>query len=122
MEIINIVVNSDDIDYYYKLADLCISPSIAEERFGLTVLECMAYGKPVVVSDIFAETGVADGSRAIIFPRGDVEKLTQILEEFVENPTKFDYLINRGIEYASKNNWDRVADRFEEFIKELLSK
>ena len=41
---IKIIVNAPDVDVYYKIADVCVFPSLGEEGFGLTVLECMAYG------------------------------------------------------------------------------
>ncbi|MGC9010118.1 MAG: glycosyltransferase family 4 protein, partial [Sulfolobales archaeon] len=121
-DIVNIIVDSEDIDYYYRLADLCVAPSVAEEGFGLTVLECMAYGKPVIASDIFVETGVASSERALIVPRGDIEKLAQKLGEFISDPSRYEVFIERGLEYASRNTWERVADKFEEYIKELISK
>ncbi|MGC9149318.1 MAG: glycosyltransferase family 4 protein [Sulfolobales archaeon] len=121
-DIVNIVVDSEDIDYYYRLADLCVAPSVAEEGFGLTVLECMAYGKPVIASDIFVETGVASSERAIIVPRGDIEKLTQVLKEFINDPSRYEPLTKRGLEYASRNSWEKVVDKFEEYIRELMSR
>ena len=44
-------VADDDIPALYRLADVYLSPSI-KEGFGLCVIEALACGKPVVVSEI----------------------------------------------------------------------
>ncbi len=114
--------DDNDIDYFYRLADICVAPSIAEEGFGLTVLECMAYGKPVIASDIFEETGVANRDRAVIVPRGDAKSLARAILELIEKPEKADKISTEGIEYSKAHSWDKVADQFVKYIDEVTNR
>lgn len=40
-----------EIQHFYNLADFAVIPSLAPEAFGLTVLEALASGLPVIVTD-----------------------------------------------------------------------
>jgi len=121
-EVVHVVVDAPDVERFYRLADVCVAPSVAEEGFGLTVVECMAFGKPVIASDIFAETGVASSERALIVPRGDVEALYRALKWVYENRDKARELGLRGLEFAKKCSWSAVADFFESIVLELVKR
>ncbi len=45
-------IDYSNINYYYKIADIGIIPSKCNEAFGLVVLEFLASGKPVIISDM----------------------------------------------------------------------
>lgn len=81
-------VSEDDLPLFYNLADLLILPSTTRgEAFGMVILEAMASGVPVVVSDIpgvravaadggiLAEPGnphdIADGIKGYFLPEND---------------------------------------------------
>ncbi len=121
IEAVKIVVDAPDTDPYYKIADICVAPSIGEEGFGLTVVECMAYGKPVVASDIFVETGVADPERCVIFRRGNRKALENAIVRLYQDKNLYERIANQGLEFSKKHSWGNVAKIFERIINELLS-
>lgn len=59
---------------YYKAADLIVHCSIAPEPFGLVVVEAMASGKPVIVSNLGATPELVDDGKSgfIIDPTDNV--------------------------------------------------
>jgi glycosyltransferase involved in cell wall biosynthesis len=120
-EVIRVLLNVEDkdIEHLYRIADICVAPSIGEEGYGLTILECMAHGKPVIASDVFKETGIADNDRAIIVPRGDITELANAILDYISNPNKFKAIAEKGLEFARKCTWENVVNKFEEYIKEL---
>ncbi len=122
IEAVKIVVDAPDTDPYYKMADVCVAPSIGEEGFGLTVVECMAYGKPVVASDVFVETGVADPERCVIFRRGNYEALENAIVRLYQDKDLYERIANRGLEFSKKHSWEKVAEIFEGIINKLLSR
>jgi len=69
--------------------DVCVMPSLRSESFGMSALDAMWAGKPVVAS----RTGglpevVADGETGIIVPPGDPVALTGALRELLGSPEK----------------------------------
>jgi len=119
-ERVRIFVDVPSVEPYYRVADVCVAPSIGEEGYGLTVVECMSFGKPVIASDIFLETGVVSSDRAYVVPRGDVEALAKTILHVYRNPVEAMEKASRGLEYAKSCSWSRVADVFVELIKALL--
>ncbi len=119
-EVVKVVVDAPSVDPYYRLADVCVAPSIGEEGYGLTVVECMSYGKPVITSSIFLETGVANEERAYIFPCGDVERLTELLLYVYKNYDEALRKAERGLEYAKQYSWKKVAEAFLKLINITL--
>ncbi|HDN01596.1 MAG TPA: glycosyltransferase family 1 protein [Candidatus Bathyarchaeota archaeon] len=120
-EVVRVVVDAPNVDVYYRIADVCVAPSIGEEGYGLTVVECMAYGKPVIASDIFVETGVVNEDRAYIFPRGNADKLAELLLYVYRNYSEALRKADRGLEYARKCSWRKVAEFFLKVIDETVS-
>jgi UDP-glucose:(heptosyl)LPS alpha-1,3-glucosyltransferase len=103
--------HSDDIRRYYAASDVVVLPS-RSEAFGMSVLEGMACGLPVVTS---ANTGVAslihDGRDGFVF-RG-VEELSKLLERLSDPELR----TRIGIEArnkAERYSWNRTAEQYEE--------
>ncbi len=120
-EVVRVVVNAQDISQYYELADVCVAPSLGAEGFGISVAECMGYGKPVIVSDVFKETGVVDEESAYIVPRGDHRELAKAILEIVNNRELASRLSKNALSKASRYDWSRVTDFIEGTIKELIN-
>ena len=119
-EVVKVIINAPDVSEYYKKADICIAPSLGEEGFGLTIIECMAYGKPVIVSDVFLETGIASYDRNLIFKRGDYRALTSAILQLYYDKDLYRKLIEKGLEYVKRYNWECVAKKFDYIISKVL--
>lgn len=63
---------------FWSQVDLACFPSVWEEPFGLSALEAMACGVPVVVSDSGALPEVV-GDAGVVVPRSDERALAQVL-------------------------------------------
>lgn len=115
-----IMVDVPSVDHYYRIADVCVAPSVSEEGYGLTVIECFSYGKPVIASKIFLETGVADEDRAYIFPCGDSEKLAELIIHVYRNYEEALSKARKGIGYAKQCSWRKVTKRILEVINTII--
>lgn len=72
---------------YYAAADLACAPSIGDEAFGLTVLEAMACGVPVVTSPIgIIPDIVGDQDVGLLAPPGDARELADRLQHWLADP------------------------------------
>lgn len=74
-------VAADDLPRYYQLADTVVLPSTSQsEAFGMTLLEGMASGKPVIASNLPGVRKVVDKRNGFLVKPGDVVGLAKAIE------------------------------------------
>ena len=90
-------VGDDMLHSLYRVADLCIVPSIYEP-FGLVALEAMASGCLCVVADTggLREVVPGDGTVGLRFPSRDSAALRDILEQVLTDDEARAQLSRRG--------------------------
>jgi glycosyltransferase involved in cell wall biosynthesis len=77
----------DDVERVYAAADVAVAPSLGAEAFGLCVVEAMASGRPVVVSDAGALPEIVEHGRSgLVVPRGDAAALAGAIGRLVDEP------------------------------------
>lgn len=64
-------INYGDVHQLYAIGDFAVLPSLVEEAFGLTVLESLASGLPVIISDAGGMCEIINSKCGIIVNRGD---------------------------------------------------
>jgi glycogen(starch) synthase len=96
----------------YRVADLCIVPSIYEP-FGLVALEAMASGCLCVVADTggLREVVPADGTAGLRFPCNDSDALGQLLARVLTDDQARAQLIAEAREHVLRFDWTEVARR-----------
>jgi glycosyltransferase involved in cell wall biosynthesis len=78
-------VSQSDLPRYYQMADLYVSPSHVDGS-SVSLMEALACGLPVLVSDIPANTEwVTDGADGWLFPDGDADALAAKILAAIEN-------------------------------------
>jgi glycosyltransferase involved in cell wall biosynthesis len=90
----------------YRQARMLVLPSF-EEGFGLPVLEAMASGVPVVVSDRGSLPEVA-GDAATPVPAHNVDALSAEIERLLD-PEAARQAVSRGLVQASRYTWESCA-------------
>ncbi|WP_254278930.1 glycosyltransferase family 4 protein [Haloarcula marina] len=108
----------DDIRGAYGAGDVFLFPSKVENQ-GIVVLEAMACGKAVVLSDIpvFREY-YEDGHDCLIC--SDESEFREALERLESNPGLRERLGENAKETARKHGLDRVGERLVETYTELV--
>jgi glycogen(starch) synthase len=103
-------VGDDRLHSLYRVADLCIVPSIYEP-FGLVALEAMASGCLCVVADTggLREVVPADGTAGLRFPSQDSEALQGILERVLTDDAARAQLVSEAREHVLRFDWAEVA-------------
>ncbi|MCX6731767.1 MAG: glycosyltransferase [Candidatus Parcubacteria bacterium] len=84
----NIIIEpwTDDLISYYKTADLFLLTS-NYEGYGMTVVEAMAAGCPVIMTDVgLANKVLVDKKDGLVIPVGDKEKLIEAILNLIKNP------------------------------------
>jgi glycosyltransferase involved in cell wall biosynthesis len=74
---------------YFAAADLACVPSRGNEAFGLTVIEAMACGVPVVASAIGIIPGIVGSDDAsLLVPPDDADTLAERLRHWLDHPSE----------------------------------
>lgn len=107
---------------WYRRASVFVMPSYCE-TFGISCLEAMAFGLPVVASDATALPEVVeDGVTGILVPSGDSKALAEALTQLLENPDLRRRMGQAGRERVlARFTVDRVADQTLRVYREALS-
>lgn len=103
--------HSDDIRHYYAASDVVVLPS-RSEAFGMSVLEGMACGLPVVTSPNAGVASLIDDGRDGFVCRS-VEELSKLLER-LSDPALRTRIGLEARKKAERYSWDRTAEQYEE--------
>lgn len=100
-------VEDEDMNKLYSLALALVHPS-KMEGFGLTGLEAMKLGVPVVSSNATCLPEIY-GDAALYFDPVDVHGLVFLLETIIKDKDLRESLIEKGIAQAKKYSWKKMA-------------
>jgi glycogen synthase len=114
-------IGDDVLHSLYRIADLCVVPSIYEP-FGLVALEAMASGCPCIVADTGGLREVVPGGERVglRFDGGDAEHLGVMIERLLVDGALRDRLVTQASEHVLRFDWDDIAARTLGIYDELL--
>src|SRR3954470_14962107 len=103
-------VGDDKLHSLYRVADLCIVPSIYEP-FGLVALEAMASGTLCIVADTggLREVVPGDGSVGLRFRSRDSDSLGEILDDVLADDDRRQQVVAAAREHVLQFDWASVA-------------
>jgi glycosyltransferase involved in cell wall biosynthesis len=100
-------VPEEDLPSLYATADLYVTPS-PFEGFGLTVLEAMACGTPVVCADAGALPEIV-GAAAVRVPPWSTSALAEAISRLLESPGRRRSFRKAGLDQAAGFTWAASA-------------
>lgn len=111
-------VNDIDLADWYRAANVSVVPTTALEGFGLVVLESLAVGTPVVVSEVDGLIDAVAGlENAVVVQPGDPAALAAGLEEVLDGGGPGPDACRV---HAEKFSWAKVAQQHEQLYQELV--
>jgi glycosyltransferase involved in cell wall biosynthesis len=112
----------EDVDVLIRAASVVVNCSTVLEPFGLTVLEGLWYGTPVVAPAFGGplET-VGNPPAALLHTPGDAGDLSATVVRILKDHDLADELVRRGKERAAKFTREELWPQFENTLEELLS-
>jgi glycosyltransferase involved in cell wall biosynthesis len=104
------VVAPNDVWGLYQASDVFLFPS-RYEAFGLAVLEAMAAGLPVVVSEAAASVAV-DGESGFVVRGHDPSSYARALVALYSQPAVADAIADANVVRASHFNWESISEGY----------
>ena len=108
------------LNQLYSAADVLVAPSIYE-GFGLTVLEAMACGTPVVASNVTSLPEVAGDAAVLVDPQ-DTRAISQGIAQLWQDAPLRETLINRGLNRVKEFTWEKTAEKIADIYQDVLKK
>jgi glycosyltransferase involved in cell wall biosynthesis len=112
-------VTDRELPAYFRRADLVVLPYRDAEQSGV-LYTALAFGKPIVMSDVggFAEVAARGAGRLV--PAGDPEALAQAIDDLLANPESRGRLAAAARDAAAgPYSWDAVAEQTLALYREL---
>ncbi len=115
-------VSIDRVHEYYEQASVFCMPTW-QEPFGIVFVEAMSHGLPILSTRVGALPDmVEDGHNGYLIDPGDAATLAGHLDELLSDPQRRRDLGENGRTLAQdRYNWDRVGQRMEGHIRQLLT-
>ncbi|PZV15452.1 MAG: glycosyl transferase group 1 [Pseudanabaena sp.] len=104
----------------YNAADILLSPSLYE-GFGLTIVEAMACGTPVITSNVSSLPEVVCDAAILVDPL-NVEAITEAVCQIKQDPSYCNQLIEKGLLRAKFFNWQKNAEQVAKVYENLVLK
>lgn len=113
------VDHEQNIEAAYCAMDIVVIPGLVREGFGLTALEAMIFGKPVVAyaSGGLEEILTAVGSGYYLVPPGNVAELVHKARQLLEMPDLAEQ-VGRNNQYGAIAHFGREA--YSERVQEII--
>jgi len=108
-QVIQLNFEENQLGIFYKKAKCFVFPS-SYEGFGIPVLESMACGCPIILTNFSSFPEVA-GNAGIYFELNDEKDLKNKIEVLLENESMRKEYSLRGLEHIKKFNWHDAANQ-----------
>lgn len=105
---------------YYSSCDVFCSP-VERASFGITLLEAMASGKPIVATDNCGYRELLGPREGFLVPPGDPTLFARTVLKLLESPGLQEEMGENGRAKALEFSWDKVTDEIDRFYREILN-
>jgi len=111
------------IDQYVASADLFLLPS-SQESFGLAALEAMAYGVPVVSSDVGGLPELIEqGISGFMAPVGNIQKMAEYSIQLLTDKNLYEKVSEAAQKRAAeKFCMEKILPQYVQFYEKILQK
>ncbi len=113
----------EDLPLYYQSADLFVLPTEAYEGLGMSTLEALACGTPVLGTQAGATPEILrDLDLALIVPQGSASSLADGIVAYVARPLGEKQALQKSARalIEKKYGWERAVEELERVLENLI--
>ncbi len=113
----------DDVPRLLSATDVYVKPGVVEGYIGITVLEALALGKPVVAFDTEdVKMALHDRVTGLVVPNADVPALADQIVYLIQHPEVGERLGRAGYDLVQEHfHFRHLAQQLEEFYQRVLA-
>ena len=108
--------SQQELSCFYNLADVVVSASYAES-FGLTIVEALACGTPVIVYNNTGQADIPSENTGLLVETGNVDALAAAIRQMKESPLSSTDCRKRAEEHFDK---DKCFEKYIELYNRIL--
>ena len=108
-----------EIPDYLQIADIAVLPSMWDEPFGLTIVEALAAGLPLVTTRSGGIPEICEGVATIVDRDDIVNNLAEAILDLYEHPDKRKQMAAASSERARRFDKETYAEKFFDALKGL---
>jgi len=113
-------LSEKEIPVYYTMGDIFVTYSYASEGFGLTPIEAIACGTPVICSSIHAYKEILQ-ENAIFVPPKNPSKLAKEIVSLLKEDIRRKMLIEIAQNFIKRYTWNAVGKKLEVVYQQFLN-
>jgi len=116
-------IPNEELPRYYSIVDVALFPSVSDETFGISIAEAMACGVPVVSTKVGGIQEVVTEGTGLLVPPRDEGAIAGAIYSLLRDEDLRRKFARQGRQWVVENfNWNRVADRFMEYVAPVLER
>lgn len=105
-------IDNSELPQYLNMGDVFIQPTIGNEAFGITIIEAMACGVPVVASRNGGIVDIVDEkTNGLMFETGNIDEMKLVIEKVKKSSWSPREYVERFF------TWERTVDKIFEVIE-----
>ena len=112
-------IPNDEIPIYYSMGDIFITYSYASEGFGLTPIEAIACGTPVIASSVPVYKEILKDNAILVTPKNP-KKLAEQIVLLIKDEEKRRSMVEQAQKFIMRYSWDAVGGKLEKIYEKFL--
>jgi phosphatidylinositol alpha-mannosyltransferase len=104
---------------YYSTSDVFCSP-VGKASFGVTLLEAMASGKPIVATDNAGYRDLLGPEEGILVPQDDPEAFASAIVRLLRDERLRSEMGRAGLRKVARYSWDHIVRKTIDLYEEIL--
>jgi len=110
---------SSNLASFYRSADICIVPSVFE-AFGITIVEAMAAGKPIIVTKFGAIPEIVQDYKNGLLIEPSETNIVNSISTLWNNKTLMNKISQNNLVEAERYDWEQVAQKYIELYERII--